>query len=96
MSKRNIGKVLWLALQYAKEYQEGIADAWGGDETTDAVKKANADIKAFSSLQIKLFGTDKTELQTMMKKMKPVSIMRMFQNDFDPDNPFDTVSNRRK
>lgn len=83
MSKRKIGEVLWLALQYAKQDRKSLADAYHNDESEEAVRDALADIRAFGVLQIRLFGTDKSKLQAAMDKMKPVDILKLLSKDMD-------------
>lgn len=83
MAKRKIGKVLWLALQCAKGDRQSLIDAYSGDTSEDAVKKALADVRAFESLQIRLFGTSKTELEKMMDSITPVSVLKMLSEDID-------------
>lgn len=85
MAKRKIGEVIWLALQYAKSERESIIDAWGGDKSEEAVKDALADIHAFEKLQIKLFGTSKSELQSMMDKMTSKSVFELLDEEIQPE-----------
>lgn len=81
--KRKIGDVLWLALQCAKQDRKSLADAYHNDKTQEAVRDALADIKAFEQLQIKLFGTDRSQLQAIIAKMKPVNILKLLDKDMD-------------
>ena len=75
MTKRKIGQILWLSLQYAKENRAYLASAWGDDETQDVVKDCMRDIEDFESLQIKLFGNDRKKLLSNIEKMKLVNIL---------------------
>lgn len=83
MAKRKIGDVLWLALECAKSDRISLADAYGGDTSVQAVRKALADVKAFEALQVRLFGTSKSKLQAMIDKMTPVSILKLKDEDFE-------------
>jgi hypothetical protein len=47
------------------------------DNDPEAYKNAMADIKAFEALQIKIFGTKKSELDSEMDKMKSISILNL-------------------
>lgn len=90
MRRRKTDEVLWLALVYAKEDRQYLIDAYNGDGTQQAVKDARADIKAFESLQLRLFGTTETELDSMMANTRPVSLQdlrNMLRDDFNPDGP---------
>lgn len=77
MAKRKIGEVLWLALECAKQDRLSLVDAYRGDKSEKVVRDSLADIKAFEKLQVRLFGTSKTELQAMIDKATPVSILKM-------------------
>lgn len=83
MAKRKIGDVIWLALVCAKDDRMALIDAYRSDETQTAVKQAMADIRAFESLQTKLFGTTRTELQRMMDGMTPKSLLKMVADEID-------------
>ena len=83
MTKRKIGEVLWLALRYAVEDRITLADAYSNDKTETAVIDAEADIRAFRALQIKLFGTDKSKLDVMLSNMQPRNILKMLAEDID-------------
>lgn len=83
MSQGKIGDVLWLALQCAKQDRKSFVDAYHGDTSSEWVQEAIADIKAFEQLQIKLFGTDKSELQAKIARMKPVNILRLLGKDIE-------------
>jgi hypothetical protein len=77
MSKRKIGDVLWLALVYAKSDRLSFIVAYSGDTNEEVVRDALSEIKAFEALQIRLFGTSKTELQAKLDRMTPVSILKL-------------------
>lgn len=77
MSKRKIGDILWLALQYAKSDRISLVEAYGGDKKEEAVRQALADIKAFETLQIKFFGRSKSKLESMLDKMTSKNIYDM-------------------
>jgi hypothetical protein len=83
MAKRKIGDVIWLALVCAKDDRIALVDAYRGDESQAAVKQAMADIRAFESLQMKLFGTTKTELQRIMSTMSSKSLLKMSSDEID-------------
>ena len=83
MAKRKIGNVLWLALECAKSDRQSLVDAYSGDVREEAVRQALADVKAFEALQVRLFGTSKSELQTMLDKMTPVSILKLKSEEFE-------------
>jgi ATP-dependent exoDNAse (exonuclease V) alpha subunit len=83
MTKRKIGEVLWLALECAKSDRQSLVDAYSGDTKEDAVKTAMSDIKAFESLQIRLFGKTKSKLQEMIDGMTPKSIFAMKSEDLE-------------
>lgn len=83
MAKRKIGDVIWLALVCAKDDRISLIDAYHGDETQSAVKQAMADIRAFENLQMKLFGTTRTELQRMMDRMTSKSLLKMAADEID-------------
>lgn len=74
---RKIGEVLWLALQCAKQDRKSLIDAYRGDKAEEAVRDAMSDIKAFEKLQLKLFGTTRSELEAAILRMKPVDILRL-------------------
>jgi len=83
MAKRKIGEVLWLALEYAKSDRQSLVDAYSGDTSERAVRQALVDVKAFEKLQVRLFGTSKTELEAMLEKMTPVDIFKLKPEDFE-------------
>ena len=60
-----------------------MVDAYSGDTGERAVRQALADVKAFEKLQVRLFGTSKTELQAMLDKMTPVGIFKLKPEDFE-------------
>lgn len=86
MAKRKIGEILWLALVCAKSEREGLIDAYGGDTKEELVRQAVVDVKAFERIQIRFFGTSKTELQTMMEKMTPISIFKLLDEEIEEGN----------
>jgi hypothetical protein len=77
MSKRKVAEVLWLALQCAKCDRQGLVNAYQGDTSDWAVKKALADIRAFEALQMRLFGRTENEIDKAMTKMKLVNILEL-------------------
>lgn len=77
IDRRKTGDVLWLALQYAKQDRKSIINAYHGDTTEEAVRDALADIAAFERLQLRLFGTTKSELEAKLERMKLVSILEL-------------------
>jgi len=83
MAKRTVGNVIWLALVCAKQDRDALIDAYRGDKSEQAVKDALADVRAFEKLQLRLFGTTKTELQAKIKKMTSKSLLKVFHEDFD-------------
>ena len=83
MANRKIGDVIWLALECAKSDRQSLVDAYSGNTTEPAVRQALADVKAFEALQVRLFGTSKTELQVMIDSMTPVSVLKMLHDDFE-------------
>ena len=90
---RPIGKILWLALEYAKQDRKSLIDAYRGDKSEEVVRSAISDIKAFERLQVKLFGTDQSELEARIARMKPVDILKLLANRNDPEwEQFDTNS----
>ena len=90
---RPIGKILWLALQYAKQDRQSLIDAYRGNTSEKAVRDAISDIKAFDRLQLKLFGTTRSELEAKIGRMKPVDILKLLANRDDPEwDRFDTSS----
>ena len=88
---RPIGEILWLALQYAKQDRQSLIDAYRGDTSEEVVRDAISDIKAFERLQLKLFGTTRSELEAKIGRMKPVNVLRLLDNRNDPEwEQFDT------
>lgn len=83
MAKRKIGDVIWIALVCAKDDRIALVDAYRGNESEAAVKEAMADIRAFENLQMKLFGTKKTELQRMLSSMTSKSLLKMVSDEID-------------
>ena len=83
MAKRKTGDLLWLALRFAIQDRITLADAYDNDISESAVLDAQADVRAFRALQIKLFGTDKSELDTMIKKLQPRNIFAMLNDEID-------------
>lgn len=77
---RKAGEILWMAFQYAKQDRQSLIDAYRGDESEEAVRDAISDIKAFEKLQLKLFGTTRSELQARIAAMKPVDILNLVAN----------------
>lgn len=77
MAHRKIGEVLWLTLQYAKRDRLTLAAAYYDDERAQAVKDAHRDIKDIERLQVRLFGTTKSEREAKIAKMKPVDIVKL-------------------
>ena len=74
---RKVGEILWLAFQYAKQDRRSLIDAYRGDKSEEAVRDAISDIKAFNRLQLKLFGTTRSELEAKVAEMKPVDILKL-------------------
>lgn len=83
MAKRKIGEVLWLALQCAKRDRRSFVEAYSFDTTEPAVVDALKDIQDFEALQLRLFGTTKSELDAAIDKLKPVSITKLLARDVD-------------
>lgn len=83
MSKRKVGEVLWLALQCAKTDRIGLIDAYSGDTSETAVRQAKSDVKAFEQLQVRLFGTTRSQLDAMMDAMTPKSIFAILHDELD-------------
>lgn len=77
MTKRKIGKVLWLAIECAKSDRQALIDAYSGNTQEEAVRQALLDIKAFETVQVRLFGTSKSKLEAMLDKMTPISILKV-------------------
>lgn len=77
MPKRKISDVLWLAFQYAKQDRISFIDAYHADESVEVVRDAMADIKVIEALQLKLFGTTKSRLETEIEKMQPINILNL-------------------
>jgi hypothetical protein len=77
MDRRKTSDLIWYALQCAKSDRQALADAYGNDTNEFAVKQAHKDIKAFTRLQMKLFGTSRSKLDAEMDKMKPVSFSEL-------------------
>ena len=74
MDRRKTADVLFYALQCAKFDRQAFADAWGNDESEPAVRNALADIAAFNRLQMKIFGTNRSEADSIMDGMKRVTL----------------------
>lgn len=83
MAKRKIGSVIWLALECAKSDRQSLVDAYSSDTREEAVRQALADVKAFEALQVRLFGTSKSEFCAMLEKMTPVSILKLLHEDYE-------------
>jgi hypothetical protein len=84
MGRRKAMDVLFYALQCAKSDRYAFADAVDNDNAKYA--EAMADIKAFTALQVKIFGTANSELDTATNKMKLISVkdmMDLFETDPD-------------
>ena len=69
MEKRKLGKVLFLALQYAKSERESFVDAYDGNTKEKAVRDALRNIKDFDAALLMLFGTTKDALQVKLDEM---------------------------
>ena len=72
MDRRKAGDVLFWALECAKSDRIAFCDAYSNDKKEPAVKDALADIKAFERLQMRLFGTNDTELGAAIKKLQDI------------------------
>lgn len=72
--RRKVGDVLWIALQYAKSDRQSLIDAYRDDDLEVAVQEAKKDIASFERLQMRFFGTTKSELEIKMDEMIPLSI----------------------
>lgn len=83
MAKRKTGELIWLALRFAISDRIALVDAYSGDLSEPAVLNAKADIKAFEKLLIKLFGTNKSELDSKMSELQPRNIFAVLNNEFD-------------
>src|SRR5687768_7006756 len=83
MTKRNIGSILWLALQCAKDDRQALIDAYRGDKTERAVRQAMRDVKDFQIVQEKLFGKSKSKLQAMLDKATSRSVIKMLADGLD-------------
>lgn len=75
MTKRKLAQTLWYALQCAKDDRQGLVDAYSGDTKEDAVRNAMADIKAFESLQLKLFGRTKSRMEEKVEEGELINIL---------------------
>ncbi len=82
---RPIGEILWLALQYAKQDRQSLINAYRGDTSEKVVRDAISDIKAFERLQLKLFGTTRSELEAKIGRMKPVDIFELLAKGIDTE-----------
>lgn len=75
MNRRKTADVLWLALQYARQNRLNLIDAYGGNTKEKAVRDALSDVRAFESLQKKLFGTTRTRLEAELEKAESVNLL---------------------
>jgi ribosomal protein L30E len=75
MGRRKISDVLWMAFECAKQDRASLIVAYSNDRAEPAVKDALKDIAAIERLQIKLFGTKKTELGAALEKGVSVDIL---------------------
>ena len=78
MSRRKKSDVLWLAFQYAIQDRESIIDAHVSIPNAREVKNAQRDIRAFRQMMIELFGTDKSQGDVILEKMKPATMAELF------------------
>lgn len=72
MDRRSPLQVLFYALQCAKSDRTAYADAVAHDRAAHA--DALADIRAFEQLQVALFGTSKSSLDSATTHMEPVTV----------------------
>lgn len=78
MDRRKTADVLFYIFQCAKDDRLAFADAVSHDPI--AYKQALADIKAFETLQIKLFGTKDSEMDRQLNNMEAkISIQNLSQ-----------------
>lgn len=75
MDRRKIGEVLWYALQCAKHDRETFVDAYRGDTSVSVVKEALADIRAFERLQVRVFGTSRSQHEEAISRMRSVDLI---------------------
>lgn len=89
MSKRKIGDVLWTALQCAKADRYTLAQAYDMNKKEKAVRDALSDIAAFEAVQVRLFGTTKSEMDHKLDAMRPVNILAILSHEIElSDNAF--------
>ena len=74
MQTHKLGKVLWLALQYAKADRESFVDAYSGNTKEKAVRDALQNIKDFDAAMVMLFGTTRDALQVKTDAMLSMDI----------------------
>ena len=84
---RKTGEIIWLALQYAKQYRASLSGAYRDDTREQVVRDCLADIAAFEKLQIKLFGTTRSERQAMMDRMTLKSLPKIFREMDKSEEP---------
>lgn len=75
MNRRKFGDVLWFALECAKSDRISLIDAYDKDESHEAVRNAMADIKAFETLQRRLFGKTKSAMEAALEEGELINIL---------------------
>lgn len=76
--RRKNSEVLWMALQCAKRDRQTLIEAYGPELAGDpAVTDALADIRAFTRLQKRLFGTTTSQMDAVLAGMVPVDLTQV-------------------
>jgi hypothetical protein len=86
MDRRRTEDVLFYALNCAIDDRQSLADAWGNDETEEAVREAKKDIAAFRLLKKRLFGNRKSRKEQFFEQ--PATVVNIFElRKFLKENP---------
>lgn len=86
MDRRKTEDVLFYALNCAIADRQSLADAWGNDETEEAVREAKKDIAAFRLLKKRLFGNRKSRKEQFFEQS--AKVINLFElRKFIEENP---------
>jgi hypothetical protein len=81
--RKKILRVLWLAIQDAKDYEDSIVDAWSGNKKEAAVKSATKNIADLNELQKMIFGNQRSIRDRFLSgegNPKTIDIFALLQN----------------
>jgi hypothetical protein len=77
--RKKILRVLWLAIQDAKDYENSLIDAWNGNKKESAVKEAIKNVKEFNELQKLFFGNQRSIRDASAENAKTIDIFTLLQ-----------------